>query len=84
MHKNLLSHIRIGKEILSFGEIEIKRNKFYRNKTSKDVDTEKVLVSNKVYFGEKIYKYFIGYLYNDHEVKPLHIIVPETMLPKRL
>ena len=87
MHKNLLSHIRMGKEILRFGEIEIKRNKFYRNKTStfsKDVDTEEVLVSNKVYFGEKIYKYFIGYLYNDHEVKPLHIILPETMLPKKL
>ena len=22
--------------------------------------------------GEKNYKYFIGYLYNDHKVKPLH------------
>ena len=33
-----------------------------------DVDIEKVLVSNKISFGEKNYKYFIGYLYN--EVKP--------------
>ena len=24
------------------------------------------------------YKYFIGYLYNDHKVKPLHIILPKT------
>ena len=31
----------------------------------KDVDIEKVLVSNKISFGEKNYKYFIGYLYND-------------------
>ena len=23
-------------------------------------------------------KYFIGFLYNDHEVKPLHIILPKT------
>ena len=37
----------------------------------KDVDIEKVLVSNKIYFGEKNYKYFIGYLYNDDKVKPL-------------
>ena len=29
-----------------------------------DVDIEKVLVSNKIYFGEKNYKYLIGYLYN--------------------
>ena len=42
-----------------------------------DVDIEKVLVSNKIFFGEKNYKYFIGYLYN-HKVKSLHIIVPKT------
>ena len=73
----------MGKGILRFGEIETKRNKFYRNKTM-DVDTEKVLVSNKIYLGEIIYKYFIGYLYNNHKVKPFHIILPETMLPKQL
>ena len=63
----------MGKEILTFGDIKIEKNKFYRNKTSiflKDVDTEKVLVSNKISFGEKNYKYFIGYLYNDQKVKP--------------
>ena len=43
-----------------------------------DVDIVKVLVSNKIYFGEKHYKYFIGYLYNDHKVKPLHIMLPKT------
>ena len=46
----------MGKEILSFGDIEIEKNKFYRNTISlhlRDVDTEKVLVSNKNYFGEK-------------------------------
>ena len=73
----------MGKGILRFGEIETKRNKFCRNKTM-DVDTEKVLVSNKIYLGEIIYKYFIGYLYNNHKVKSFHIILPETMLPKQL
>ena len=43
-----------------------------------DVDIEKVLVSNKFSFGEKNYKYFVGYFYNDHKVKPLHIMVPKT------
>ena len=28
--------------------------------------------------GGKGYKYFIGYLYNDHKVKPLHIMIPTT------
>ena len=56
----------MGKEILMFGDIKIDKYKFHHNKTPiflKDVDIEKVLVSNKVYFGEKNYKYFIGYLY---------------------
>ena len=32
-HKNLLSHIKMGKEILTFGNIETEENKFYHNKT---------------------------------------------------
>ena len=27
---------------------------------------------------KKNYKYFIGYLYNDHKVKPLHVMLPKT------
>ena len=46
----------------------------------KDVDIEKALVSNKISFREKKYKYFIGYLYNDHKVKPLHIMLFKTTL----
>ena len=46
----------------------------------KDVDIEKALVSNKIYFREKDYKYFIDYLYNDHKVKPLHIMLFKTTL----
>ena len=56
MHKNLLSHLKMGKEILTFRNIEIEKNKFYRNKTPiflKDEDIEKILVSNKISFGEK-------------------------------
>ena len=49
----------MGKEILKFGDIQIKNNKFCYHKTSafgEDVDFEKVLVSNKISFGEKKYK----------------------------
>ena len=73
--------MKVAKEILTFGDIEIEENKFDCNKISvhlRDVDIEKVLLSNKISFGEKNYKYFIGYLYNDHKVKPLHIMLPKT------
>ena len=40
-------------------------------------DIEKVLVSNKIFFGEKN-KYFIGYLLNGKKVKTLSIMLPKT------
>ena len=58
----------MGKEILTFRNIEI----------FKDLDIEKVLVSNKISLGEKNYKYFNGNLHNDHKVKPLHMMLPKT------
>ena len=54
--RNSLFHIKTGEEILTFGDFEIEKKKCYRNKTPiflKDVDIEKVLVSNKISFGEK-------------------------------
>ena len=68
----MLSHIKIGREILMFGDIKIEKNEFYRHKSPiflRDVDIEKVLVSNKIFFSEKDYRYFTGYLYNDDQVK---------------
>ena len=73
----------MGQKNLMFDDLELEKNNFYCHKNPiflKDVDTEKVLVSNKISFGEKSYKYlyFISYLYNDHKVKPLHIMLPKT------
>ena len=62
-------------------DIEIEKNKFYLHKAPiflKDVYIEKVLVPKKISFGEKNYKYFIGYLCDNHEVKPLHTMLPKT------
>ena len=60
----------MGKEILTFGNIEIEKNKFYRHKTPillEDVDIEIVIVSNKISFGEKKnYNDCIGYLCDNH------------------
>ena len=47
----------MGKEILTSGDIEIEKNKFYHHKSPiylKIVDIEDVLVSNKISCGEKI------------------------------
>ena len=66
-----------------FQDIEIEKNKFqhYEGTVSlKNVDIEKILVSNKISFGEKKYKYFIDYLYKDQGVKPLYVILPKQAL----
>ena len=71
----------MGKEILTFGNIDLEKIRFYSNKTSvllKNINIEKVLVSNKISFRENNYKYFVGYLYNDDKVKPLNIMLPKT------
>ena len=46
----------MGKDVLTFVNIEIEKNRFYGHKTSiflGDADIQKVLVSNKISFGEK-------------------------------
>ena len=45
--------------------------------TTRDVDIEIVLVSNKISFGEKNCKYFIGFIYNSNKVKTLNIMLPK-------
>ena len=53
-------------------------------KLKKDIDIEKVLLSSKISFeGKKKYKYFVDYLYNDHKVKPLYIMLHKTSALKR-
>ena len=59
----------------------MQKNKFYRNNIPvplSDLNIKKVLACNKISFCKKNYKYFIGYLHNDHKVNPLHIMLPKT------
>ena len=44
----------------------------------KHIATENAVVSNKISFGEKNCRYFVGYLYDDHKIKPSHIMLPKT------
>ena len=71
----------MGRKMLTLEDIEVKKSKLYHNKTpisAQDEDIEKVLVSNKISFGEKNFKYFIGYMNYGNKVKPLHIMLPKT------
>ena len=52
---NLFSYLKMGKYILTFGNINIEKNDFYNHKTpilGGDLDIEKILVTNKISFGE--------------------------------
>ena len=44
--------------IIKFGDIEIQKQKFYQRK---NIDINKTVISNKVSFGKKEFKYLIGY-----------------------
>ena len=75
----------MGKNVLTFCNTEIEKNKFFHHKTPfffffGDADIEKALVSNKISFAEKNYMYFIGYWYNGNKVKPLSIIVNPMLI----
>ena len=51
------------KTIIKFGDIEIQKQKFHQQKgliSIKNIDIDKILVSNKVPFGKKGFRYFIG------------------------
>ena len=52
------------KTIVKSGDIEIKQQKFHQHKgpiSIKNIDVNKIVVSNKVSFGKKAFKYFIDY-----------------------
>ena len=54
----------MGEEFITFGNIEIEKQKFHYRKSPisiYDEDINKTVISNKVAFGKKGFKYFIGY-----------------------
>ena len=63
----------MNKEILLFGDIGIDKRKFCYHKNPlliDDVDLDKVLRSDKVYFGKKSFQYFIGFKDEEFKIIP--------------
>ena len=63
------------KTIIKFGDIEIEKQKFHQYKrhiSINNIDINKMVVSNKVSFGKKGFKYFIGYK-DAKKIKPLNL-----------
>ena len=62
----------MGKKIITFTDIEVENINFIDTKylSIDDVNINKIIVSNKVPFGEKGFKFFVGYK-NDRKVRLL-------------
>ena len=76
----------MDKEIITFG-VEIGKQKFYQYKSPtilKHVNIDNIIVFKKISSNEENQKYFIGYLYNDYKIKPLHKTLPKIKVYKRL
>ena len=62
--KTFESIYKNGKTIIKFGDIEIQKQKFHQHKgpiSIKNIDSNKIVVSNNVSVSKKAFKYFIGY-----------------------
>ena len=63
-YKKFITIYETGKEIITLGDTEVKKHKFHQYKgpiSINDADISKIVVSNRVRFGKKGFKYFIGY-----------------------
>ena len=66
-------------KIITFADIEIQKQKFHQHNgpiSIKNIDINKIVVPNKVSFGKKGFKYFIGYK-DTKKIKPLCIFLPK-------
>ena len=67
------------KTFIKFGDIEIEKQKFHQHKrpiSIKNIDINKIVVSNKVSFSKKRFKYFIGHK-DTKTIRPLCRIIPK-------
>ena len=75
----------MGKEIITFGSIEVEKQKFCQYKSLisiYDVNIDKIVVPIGVLFGKIGFKYFIDYK-NSKEIRPLCVMLPKMSAYRR-
>ena len=83
-YNKFITVYKTGKEIIMFGNIEVEKHKFHQYKSAiwiNKKDISKIVLLNRVPFGKKDFKYFIGYE-EGKKVRFLCIILPK-MSPYR-
>ena len=86
LYKKIISRYKIGKEFIIFRDIEVERDKFQQNKNPVlifVVNIDKTVVSDKVHFSKKGFKYFICYENDCEKVKSLRIMFPKLRAYRR-
>ena len=72
------AYIKMGKTIIKLGDVKINKQKFHQHKlpiSIKNIDINKIVVSNKVSFGKKVFTYFIGQ--KDDKGLDFHVYFPQ-------
>ena len=72
--------IKMSEETLKFGNVVINKKEFHASKQAialNLVDTNKIVISDKLKYSDDGSKYFIGYLHDDDIIRPLCIILPQ-------
>ena len=70
----------MDQETITFGENGVEIRKLHRYKNTiflQDVDIDNTLISNRISSGQKNFKYIVGYVNNDYEIKPFSITLPK-------
>ena len=73
------------KTVIKYGDIEIEKQKFYQHErpiSKKYIDINKIVVSNKVSFGKKGFRCFIGYK-DAKKMRPLCIFLSKMSVYRR-
>ena len=70
----------MNKQALVFNDIEVDKKDFYASKKAillSLVNTNNIVISDRIKNNNDTHKYFIGYLQDDDMIKPLCIILPQ-------
>ena len=76
--KKFIALYKMGKEIITLGDIEIEKHKLHQHKKTQYqyIIFDRIVVSKKVPFGKNGFKYFIGYENDYGKILPLCIMLP--------